>query len=51
MSNTIKIAIIQTRIYWEEAKKNLNKYDLLIEQVEEQTKIIFSLKCLTLVLV
>ena len=41
MSNTIKIAIIQTRIYWEEAKKNLNKYDLLIEQVEEQTNIIF----------
>lgn len=41
MSNKIKIAIIQTSIYWEETKKNLNKYDLFIEQVEEKTEIIF----------
>ena len=40
MSNKIKIAIIQTSIYWEATEKNLNKYDLLIEQVEEKTRII-----------
>ena len=41
MSNKLNIAIIQTSIYWEETKKNLNNYDLLIEQVDEQTNIIF----------
>ena len=40
MSSKIKIAIIQTSIYWEHTEKNLSKYDLLIEQVEEKTRII-----------
>ncbi|MBL6678067.1 MAG: nitrilase family protein [Flavobacteriaceae bacterium] len=41
MNTKIKVALIQTSLNWEETKKNLLKYDSMVEQIEEKTNVVF----------
>ena len=41
MSKKINIAIVQTSINWEDAQRNLNKYDNIINSINPEVDIIF----------
>ena len=41
LKKQIKIAIIQTKIFWEDIQSNLNKYDLMLGSLEQEVDIIF----------